>query len=93
MAYKIPLDALRKDDIKRLLAANTHIKVIVVHEILFNERFRVLIDIGEAKRYTLHKYRGGVKEFANLASIYTLCQELGIPEFQVRVKRINDDIK
>ena len=90
MAYKIPPDALRKDDIKRLLAQNTHIKLIVVHEILLSDSFKVLIDTGEAKRYTLHKYRGGVKEFASLASIYTLCQELGIPEFQVRVKRIKD---
>jgi len=86
MVYKIPPDALRKDDIKNMLAANIHIKLIVVHEMILNECFKVLIDTGEAKRYTLHKYRGGVKEFASLTSVYTFCQELGIPEFQVMVK-------
>ena len=92
MVYKLPLDGLRKDDIKRLLEQNTHIKLIVVHEILLNDSFKVLIDTGDAKRYTLHKYRGGVKEFASLTSIYTLCQELGIPEFQVMVKLIKDGV-
>ena len=87
MVYKIPLDGLRKDDIKDLLAKNVHIKVVVVHEMIMNESFKVLIDTGEAKRYTLHKYRGGVKEFATLTSVYTFCQELGIPEFQVMVKK------
>ncbi len=89
MVAKLPRGGLRQADIKKMLASGIHLKIIVVHEIMLDERFRMLIDCG-TQRYTLYTYRGEVKRFASLAYIYKFCQSLGIPEFQVMVK-INKD--
>lgn len=92
MVSKIPLNGLRKNDIRNMLDAGKHVSIIVVHEIMLDESFRVLVDTGAMERYTLYTYRGDIKRFATLGYVYKFCQDLGIPEFKVRVKMNKDGV-
>ena len=87
MAYKLPPYGIQKEGIKKMLDEGTHFKILIIHEVMLNEYFKLLIDTGGIHRLTLYTFRAKEKHFASLDSIYKFCQELGIPEFQVMVKK------